>query len=1004
MKLKQMFHRFNERTKSFWNTFRNYTFTQKATSIWKSGKMQSSSRITYDVVWNVILFFLMIGFVAAFFIGGLGAGYFASLVDDEEIRSYADMEKDIYNYEETSKLYFADNIYIGDVNAELYREETSLDEISPTLIQAVVATEDEYFEEHKGIVPKAVFRALFQEVTGASTQSGGSTLTQQLIKNQILTNEVSFERKAKEMLLAMRLERFFEKDEILEAYLNIVPYGRNSSGGNIAGIQTAAQGIFGINADEVNLAQAAYLAGLPQSPSYYTPFKNTGGKKSEEGLEPGLKRMQTVLNRMLDMEYITEEEYEEALNYDIVADFIDKKESPHEEYPLLTTEIQERAKKILIKTLADEDGYTLEDLTEDEDLKAKYSSLAQQALQSNGFKIHSTIDKEIYDAFQEVAKNYEYYGHDTETVVEFPDGDQLLKQYVQAGGILIENSTGRVISFLGSRKYSEEDQLNYATNAKRQIGSTSKPLVVYAPAMELGEVQPGSPLPDFNITIPNPGGKPWSPKNYGGGTHGLVSARQALASSYNIPAAVTYMKIINQDPAQYLEKMGITSLSEGDHHQPSLALGASDFGITVEETVNAYSTFGNNGKFADAYWIEKITTADGEVVYEHEPEPVEVFSPQTTYLTVDMMRDVISRGTAGYLNSQLKHRGIDWAGKTGTSQEYGDAWFIATNPNVTFGTWMGYEYQDSIYAHYKGLSYSQRNIKLWAELINKATDIKPELLAPSENFKTPDAIVSRSYCSTSGLLPSDLCKEAGLIKSDIFNAKFVPTKEDDSLIDGDQVIIDGKPVPAGSETPDEFTMGDGLMFNPDWLKRNNYDNVAMLYPRSEADKWQRIGAPNGSVGSISIENDGKAPGAPGSAKKTGGNLTWDKPSTKDVVGYRVYRAAEPGGDFKLVGNTTDTTFPVGDSHAIYYVKAVDYFGLESTASNEVIIGQASESDSEKKDEEKTEETNANQNEEQRNQDNKDQKKDKDDSNKDNSNNEKKNDKKDKQNRDKENED
>src|SRR5690606_7499522 len=239
MKRNEWVLRIREKYQSVRSKLTSYPFIQKAISIWKSGKIQTTSRITYDVTWNVILFILIIGFIGAFFIAGLGAGYFASLVKDEPVRAYAEMEEDIYNYEETSKLYFADEVYIGDVRSDLYREETTLEDISPQLIKAVIATEDEHFEEHQGIVPKAIFRALYQEATNASTQTGGSTLTQQLIKNQILTNEVSFERKAKEMLLALRLERFFEKEEILEAYLNIVPFGRNSSGGNIAGIQTA---------------------------------------------------------------------------------------------------------------------------------------------------------------------------------------------------------------------------------------------------------------------------------------------------------------------------------------------------------------------------------------------------------------------------------------------------------------------------------------------------------------------------------------------------------------------------------------------------------------------------------------------------------------------------------------------------------------------------------------------------------------------------------------------
>src|SRR5699024_3702484 len=198
--------------------------TNHVKNAWKEGKIQRSSRITYDVIWNIILFFLIIGFVVFFFLGGIGAGYFASLVKDAPILSQSDMEQDIYNYEETSTLYFAGDVPIGNIRSDLFREETSLDSIASDLIQAVIATEDEYFTEHKGIVPKAIFRATLQEFTNSSVQTGGSTLTQQLIKNQILTDEVSFERKAKEILLALRLERFFEKEEILEAYLNIVPF------------------------------------------------------------------------------------------------------------------------------------------------------------------------------------------------------------------------------------------------------------------------------------------------------------------------------------------------------------------------------------------------------------------------------------------------------------------------------------------------------------------------------------------------------------------------------------------------------------------------------------------------------------------------------------------------------------------------------------------------------------------------------------------------------------
>ncbi len=818
-------------------------FKRKIKSVWNSGKIQRAFRMTYDVMWNVFLFFIVIGLISLFFGFGIGAGYFASLVKDEPIRSYESMKQDIYNYEETSKLYFADNVYIGDIRTDLHREEISLDQISQSLIDAVIATEDEYFHEHKGIVPKAIVRAVLQEATDADVKTGGSTLTQQLIKNQMLTNEVSFERKAKEILLALRLERFFDKEEILEAYLNVVPFGRDSSGRNIAGIQTAAQGIFGVDAKDLNLAQSAYLAGLPQSPSAYTPYVNTGGLKNEEHLQPGIKRMETVLRRMYNLDYITETEYKEALQYDIVADFQDKKESPTEKYPYITYELQDRAVKVLAEVMAKEDGYTMKELNKDKELRSHYEELAKRDLPKKGYHIHSTIDKEIYDMFQQVVKNYPHFGPDRTTVEKNEETGKTeeIIDPVQTGGILIENKTGRIISFVGGREYSENKQLNFATNAVRQNGSTMKPLLVYAPAMEKGVIQPGSPIAD----IPLRGDK--SPKNYGDANYGLVSAREALAKSYNRPAFNTYLEIIHDNPAkEYLEKMGFSTLTKTDYQTEALSLGGMSKGVSVEENTNAFATFANGGDFVDAYMIEKITTPDGEIIYEHEPEPVEVFSPQTAYLTIDMMRSVIHEGTATFLNSQLKHGSVDWAGKTGTTNEYRDAWFVATNPNVTFGTWIGYDSNESLdYCPGCSLSYSQRNMKLWAELINAASDINPELVAPNKHFERPEGIVERSYCAISGLLPSKLCEQAGMIRTDLFNAKFVPTKVDDSLL----------------------SASGGLVFNPEFLKRNGYDqlsDLSMLLPRSNRKGWEKKINNSGKV------DKKKESSATPSQKKTGG--------------------------------------------------------------------------------------------------------------------------------------
>ncbi|WP_330948685.1 transglycosylase domain-containing protein [Virgibacillus sp. MG-45] len=928
----------------------------KIISLWRTGKLQRSSRITYDVVWNVILFFLIIGFIGGFFGLGLGAGYFAALVKDEPIRSYESMEKDIYNYEETSKLYFANNVYIADISSDLHREETSLENVAPILIDAVIATEDEYFNEHKGVVPKAIVRAIIQEVLNMDMKSGGSTLTQQLIKNQILTNEVSFERKAKEILLALRLEQFFEKDQILEAYLNIVPYGRDASGRNIAGIQTAAQGIFGVNAKELNLPQAAFLAGMPQSPYQYTPFKNSGGLKDKKGLEYGINRMKIVLKRMYEEGFIaSEKEYKDALAYDITADFTKQVKKSSDKYQYVIDELELRAEPIIKTYLAKQDGHTEEDLKKDKELNEKYDILARRSLKMDGYRVHSTIDKKIFDVFQDVAKNYKHYGPDR--TIQEKNGEtgkiETVKDPVQAGAMLIENNTGRIISFVGGRGYSTEKrlgQVNFATRTMRQTGSTIKPVLDYAPAMEMGVVQPGTPIADIDTKlIPVPGYPYGKPGNYGEGFHGIVSARTALEKSYNIPAARTYSKILHADPVgTYLEKMGVSTLTAEDHENISMSLGSGD--ISVEENTNMYTTFGNGGKFVDGYMIEKITTKDGKVIYEHKPEPLKVLSPQTNYLTIDMMRDVINSGTAASLRSYLKYGGVDWAGKTGTTNDYKDAWFVATNPNITMGAWIGYDSNESLkYCPGCTYSYSQRNIKLWAELINAATKVNPELLAPKERFSRPSGVVSRSYCGISGLLPSELCQEAGLVKTDLFNAKYVPKKRDDSLIRGSFVKVNGKSVVAGPNTPKEFVNGDGLTFNPAWLKREGYDklsDLSVLFPRSDREKWEKIGLPKGDLGG-KVKDDGKAPAAPSSLGKSGNKLAWKKSSSKDVVGYRVYRKTKPDGNYSLIGSTTDTSLSISSNPALYQVKAVDYFGLESNASKELMIGKFPDPDKEK---------------------------------------------------------
>ncbi|MGA9227993.1 MAG: transglycosylase domain-containing protein [Mesobacillus sp.] len=892
-------------------------------------KTVKGARITYSVIWNMVLLLIIVMVLGTGFAGGVGAGYFASLVKDEQIRPYENMKKDIYNYEETSDLYFDNDVYLGKLRTDLYREEVKLDDMSKYLVNAIVATEDEYFYEHDGVVPKAIMRALFQEVTNSSTSSGGSTLTQQLIKNQILTNEISFERKAKEILLALRLEKFFDKKEILEAYLNVATFGRNANGSNIAGVQAAAKGIFGKDAKDLTLPQAAFIAGLPQSPFGYTPFSsNHGILKDKAGLEPGLTRLKTVLTRMHGAGFITDKEFNEAINYDITKDFVKEVPSDNtvEEYPYLTFEIEARSVEILAKILAERDGYEADDLKQDEDLRAEYHALADRDLRQNGYKIYSTINKDIYNKMQETATNYAYYGSDKPQEVPDPDDPNktiTIQEQVDVGAVMIENKSGKIISFVGGRDF-DRQQSNHATYTTRQNGSTMKPLLVYAPAIELGSLSPGSVLPDVEVFLNGPG-KPW-PHNYDMRYSGLTSARYALTKSYNVPAVLAYKNILGQKPANFLDKMGFSNLTKDDYSNLSTAIGSLQGGVTVEENTNAFGTFANGGKFIDAYLIDKIVDKQGNIIFQHKAEPVDVFSPQTAYLTIDMMRDVIRRGTATAVNGRLKFDS-DWAGKTGTGHEYYDSWFVATNPNVSMGVWLGYDHNKPLEKTYKGLSYGVRTQYIWADLVNDAYDVAPQLVDPAEQFKMPGGIVKRAYCAVSGLLPSSACSKAGLVESDYFISKYAPTKVDDSLVESKFVYVGDKRYLALDSTPAEFAE-TGVILNPEYMESiigHKIRNPQQLIPKKDA--WSKI-----LVADDKLSENGKTPASPG-IKLSGNTITWGKHPENDIVGYRVYNGKQKIGSIKA---GADLVFKAGSG--AFYVTAVDIAGKESAPSNIVEIG------------------------------------------------------------------
>lgn len=883
-------------------------------------KILQATKKTYTITWNLFLIIVVLLVLGGCFAAGAGAGFLASLVKKEPVRAEASMKEDIYNYEQTSTMYFSNNELLGKLRADLERQAVHLKDISPFVRKAVISTEDQYFYDHDGIVPKAIMRAMVQEVTGSDTRSGGSTLTQQLIKNQILTNEVSFDRKAKEILLAMRLETFMTKPQILEAYLNIVPFGRNSSGRNVAGIQAAAQGVFGVDANKLNLPQAAFLAGMPQNPFVYSPFTNQGEIKKD--ITPGTNRMKTVLNRMLTAGAITPEQYEKALTYDVKKHLVKKKESSYTKYPYLSIETERRAADILARIAAKKDGKNYNKLKNS--TKLEYRQNAYVQLRQKGLKVHTTINRKIYQAMAETAKNKYIFGSMHTVKVKDAKGKwKYIRQPQEVGSILIENKTGAIISFVGGRDYNRE-QLNHATQALRQNGSTMKPLLAYAPAIEQGRMQPGYIIPDTPLHIGS-----YSPQNYDNRFHGLVSARLALAKSYNIPALRSFMKADRADAFNRLEKMGFSTIAQTDREATSVAIGGLTNGVTVEENTNAFATFANQGKFVDAYLIEKIETNEGKTIYKHKPKPVQVYSPQTSYLVLDMMRDVLKPGGTGSNIPRNLSFYADWAGKTGSSQEYRDSWFVATNPNVTLGVWHGYDKPDSIPDGQRKISQT-----LWARFANDAYRYAPGLMAPKQRFGMPSGIVRKEICGISGKLPSDLCRSAGLVTTDIFNVKYAPNSTDKSLNTGLYVIANGSKYKASDATPKEFTkkgvLIDKELFAGVDLKELTGTDSDNLLPES------------------TLSDNGKTPGAIGGLSISGGKLTWSKSGESDVVGYRVYHSS--GGSFRKIGSVTSDKTSISAPPGVLYVTAVDVSGKESSPSEKVSSGKkAPEKSDNKKD-------------------------------------------------------
>lgn len=713
--------------------------------------------IAYSVLKNIFVIAILFLMLLGIFGGGIGLGYFASLTSNEEPLTQEQMSDAIGNLNLISSFHYSDGTKISDVNSDELRIVKPLSEISQYVIDGIISTEDSSFYEHNGIVPKALLRAILQEaVSSGSGATGGSTLTQQLIKQQILTSEVTFKRKANEILYALRLEKHFTKDQILEAYLNVSSFGRNHNGLNIAGIEEAAQGVFGVAAKDLTLPQAAYLVGMPQNPIVYTPYTNQATLK--EDTSAGIERMKFVLFSMYRENKITKEQYEKALAYDITKDFLPPKEISSDRQSYLYQAVNREAIKVLITKAAQKNKLTYDEVRNDSELYSKYYDEASRELSSSGYKITSTIDQKVYDAMQKAIASYgNQIGptYNTQYVDQNTGETKTQTEPAQNGAVMIENKTGRILGFVAGRDF-ESNQVDHAFTTHRSPGSTIKPILVYAPAIENNLIYPASIVPDTKVSIPQGNGTYWQPTNYGNTiTNQFLTVRYALFRSFNNPVIKIYQTMLQKgiNAGEYLKKMGIKGITEDEYQNIALSIGGTRTGPTVLEQTSAFSTLANGGEHHDAYLIEKIEDSRGNVVYQHEDKKERVFSDATAYLTTNMLQD-IANSTQFYNMKGNMGFSSDLAGKTGTSENEIDNWFVAYTPTVTLGSWIGYDnFYNARYAITAGDGYGEpttRSQRQWTYLMKAAYEANPELIGKETTFKQPDSVYRDSIVSTTG--------------------------------------------------------------------------------------------------------------------------------------------------------------------------------------------------------------------------------------------------------------
>lgn len=588
------------------------------------------------------------------------------------------------------------------------------DDFPPALVAAFVAIEDKRFFRHAGVDLLRTAEAGIQYATGQGRSFGASTITQQLIKNLTGRDEYTLDRKFTEMFMALEMEKTADKSQIMEAYLNII----NLANG-CRGVGAAAQRYFSKEVSELTLAECAALAAITNNPARYDPIRQPAHNK---------ERRELILLQMQEQGYITEAERIRAITEGIT---LTQAEAPTQTVSSWYTDM---VLKDVIQDLQDRLGYS--------------ATQAAMLVYGGGLHIYTAMDETLQ------AQVEAYYQDASHFPIKGP----------QSAVMILDIHTGDILAVAGAVGEKKGNRVqNYATDTKRPAGSAIKPVSVYAPAMDKGLITWASVIEDEPVREQN--GRPW-PRNADGFYRGRTTVAYALAHSLNTAAVRLLEKVGRENCFTFLrDRLHMTSLRpesvgrDNDMTVSSLALGQQSHGVTVRELTAAYTIF-DEGIYHPPVSYHKVLDADGQVLLENQPGGEVVLSRETAGLMTAMLREVVEQGTARRL-SFGEESGIQVAGKTGTTQNNCDRWFVGFTPRLLCGVWMGYEYPTPLEGNQNPC------LGIWDEIMRRC---EPAYVgaAPQSRFTMPSGLVRVSYCRTTGRIPSPSCVEDGRLATGWF--------------------------------------------------------------------------------------------------------------------------------------------------------------------------------------------------------------------------------------------